>query len=242
MLDNKKTFDVLTPMSDFHRVSRKIKDIDTFEIAKGMWAKQTNEGLVALDDAASGLSVLCLNDSQKADDATSKYEANDTKVGNITAIQQPGLRVVAGASFFVAPDVVVGLDNDVTVGTVVNGSTITAESGVDVTAVVADMEVVYTAGGMTRTSTVVSVALQVITIAHDSGFIVDTAVAKTDIREENWNNTKYNAGVALKTVVATGDDLGKLVNASSGDFANAMIESVDNAKRQITYVLMMGTI
>jgi hypothetical protein len=163
MLDNKKVFDVLTPMSDFHRVSYSIKDREGFSIEKGLWAKMTNEGLVAANDPASGISVLCLNDAIASADARSKYEANDVKVGSITAIQMPGIRVTAGESFFVDPG--------------------------------------------------------------------------------DWNNSVYNAGVALK-VVTSGPDTGKLKATTPGnnDYANAIIESVDNKNKIITYVLFMGLV
>jgi len=162
MIDNKKVLDVLTPMTNFHRVSYRIKNRDSFSIDKGLWAKMTNEGIVPLDDAASGISVLCLTDVIDPTNARSAYEGNDTKVGSITGIQMPGIRVVAGEDFFVDP------------GT--------------------------------------------------------------------WDNSVYNAGVGLKVVIATGDDLGKLEAAGPGDYANAIIESVDNDNKIITYVLMMGTI
>ena len=163
MLNNKKVFDVLTPMSDFHRTSYRIKDRDGFSIDKGYWAKMTNEGLVKLDDTASGISVLCLNDAIDKANPRSSYEANDVKVGNMTAIQMPGIRVVAGESFFKAPAA--------------------------------------------------------------------------------WDNSEYNSGVALKVIIS-GPDTGKLepTTPGAGDYANAIIESVDNKNKQITYVLMMGLI
>jgi len=112
MLNNKKTFDVLTPLSDIHRVSKHIAevvnngttDLDvTFTAEPGIWVSVTNYGVVdkptegTVGGILKGLSHLCLTG---ANGGTNPYEASDVKVGSVTVVREPGTRVFAGEYFF----------------------------------------------------------------------------------------------------------------------------------------------
>ena len=106
MLNNKKHFDILTPMSDFHRVSRRVAEVDDFETEIGYWVKVTKDGAVNHfdgDGAANtdkGVSVVCLSSSKRATNGLSLYETNDVKVGSVTCINTPGIRISAGEDYF----------------------------------------------------------------------------------------------------------------------------------------------
>ena len=112
-------FEILTPLSKLHRISRQISDRDTFAIEPGMWVKLDAEGRVAnyvLDNGTGNGSAvpvapkkedvveLCINSAVSG--ALSVYEGNDTKVGNITTILEPGVRVAIGAGLLLGTLVV----------------------------------------------------------------------------------------------------------------------------------------
>ena len=161
MLDNTKVFDVVTPMSYFHNVSRKIKNVEEFDIKRGMWCKQVAGGVMSFNEsttaATSGVNVLCLSDAKKPGTGASMYETNDVKVGSVTAINTPGVRVTVGEDFLVAPAA--------------------------------------------------------------------------------WDYSVYNAGVSLGVEETAGADAGKLKAVTTGDWANAMIEDVDNVNKTVTYFI-----
>jgi len=166
MLNNKLTLDILTPMSDFHRVSRKVLNRDAFSVKAGFWAKKVNGGVMSFNEAAtaatSGVNVLCLSDYIPASNPLSMYEGNDTKVGNITAVNAPGIRVLIGEAYLVTP----------------------------------------------------------------------TA----------WDNSVYNTGVALKVVSHLTVDTGKLTVAATGDYANAVIQDVDNVAKTVEIMILPGKV
>jgi hypothetical protein len=104
MLNNKKFFDVVTPMSDFHRKSRAIATTDgtnPYEldgIVPGLWVNNTKYGIMDAAQTVSGLSMLALSPAKKNEGA-GVYEAHDTRVGYITVTNQPGVVCKAGAFF-----------------------------------------------------------------------------------------------------------------------------------------------
>jgi len=114
MLNNKKIFDVLTPLSKEHRITKRIatkvndgtSDVDvTLTAEPGIWVATTNYGVVDKPTEAAnslqGLSALCLNHSNNG---VNPYEANDVKVGSIALLRSPGIRVLAGEAYFELSD------------------------------------------------------------------------------------------------------------------------------------------
>jgi hypothetical protein len=96
MLDNKHKFDVITPLTDFHRMSRVLKDDGEYMDVvtyPGMWVKNITGGVVGTrSGAGKGFTMLCLNNYDK----DNVYEAHDTAVGYITCVAAPGVTCVAG--------------------------------------------------------------------------------------------------------------------------------------------------
>ena len=103
MLNNKKIFDVITPLHEFHRMSKPIAnggeymDVDT---VPGMWVKLTEDGVMSTRAAAgAGYSALCIS-NWKSEDGAGVYEAHDTRGGSITVVVQPGVVAKAGSFYF----------------------------------------------------------------------------------------------------------------------------------------------
>ena len=117
MINNKKHFDVITPLSDFHRKSRVIAtkvsasdgtheaayEIDS--VIPGEWVQNTQNGITKKDATYNdgtndvkvpGLSMLCLNVIKN----DNPYEAMDTKGGYVTVVNTPGILVQAGPYYF----------------------------------------------------------------------------------------------------------------------------------------------
>ena len=100
MLNNKKTFDVLTPLSKTHRVSRHIATTDgtnpiTLVTEPGLWVQNTAEGVTSKSvTALSGLSMIGLSSA-----TDNPYESNDIEVGYISTLREPGVRVIVGLDF-----------------------------------------------------------------------------------------------------------------------------------------------
>ena len=103
MLNNKKNFDVVTPLNDFHRMSKRIaKDGEYMDVSTypGMWVKLTNEGVMGTRaGTGAGYSALCIS-GWKANEGVGKYESHDTRSGSITVIVQPGVVARAGEAYF----------------------------------------------------------------------------------------------------------------------------------------------
>ena len=106
-----KSFDVLTPLSKLHRISRSIYDKESFEAMPGIWVALVDksvttpryvEGGVVNTSHSNATSVyeLCLNFAKPStligDTGIGAYEANDTKVGRITTLSEPGVRLYVG--------------------------------------------------------------------------------------------------------------------------------------------------
>ena len=115
-----KSFDVLTPLSKLHRISRSILNRTNFTSEPGLWIALANNGVQGYVDGAvvevgnadaSTVYELCLNYSQPADviNATGigAYESNDTKVGRITTISESGVRLYVGDGL-INPDTSIG--------------------------------------------------------------------------------------------------------------------------------------
>ena len=105
-----RNFDILTPMSKVHRISRTIWKRQTFGAEPGMWValvKDVASGYVPgsvtkVDDTnASNVFALCINYCIPADQPISTYEANDTKIGRISTIEEPGIRCQMSTGLFV---------------------------------------------------------------------------------------------------------------------------------------------
>jgi len=97
-----ESFDILTPLVKVHRISRPIYDMETFTVIPGQWIglvpASTIEGAV---DSLSTLTdpkiaELCISHAVKPGAPASAYEGNDTKVGRISTISEPGVRAVFG--------------------------------------------------------------------------------------------------------------------------------------------------
>lgn len=90
-------FEVLTPLSKTHRISRQIADVDTFEATPGTWVELNDKGQVVVATGTAGAVVeLCLSRAIPASSDLYNYEANDTKVGRVSTIADPGVRVLVG--------------------------------------------------------------------------------------------------------------------------------------------------
>lgn len=92
-----KEFEVLTPLSKVHRITRQISDRDAFAIEPGMWVKLDAEGRIsniAPGDTLTAAVELCISNAVSGDLAV--YEGNDTKVGSATTLAEPGIRVKVG--------------------------------------------------------------------------------------------------------------------------------------------------
>ena len=119
MLNNKKFFDVVTPLSDFHRMSKRIAekvqdssggnvaDYEIDEVVPGEWVQMTQTGITKKDaqdgsgTAVPGLSMIALSPI-KANTGAGIYEAHDTRVGSVTVVNIPGVRCKAGSYFFLS--------------------------------------------------------------------------------------------------------------------------------------------
>ena len=99
MLNNKKTFDVITPMNKFHRMSKRVAANEQYldvDIEPGMWVKLTKDGVMGTKSGTGqGYSALCLN-TYKIDNP---YEGHDT-ADNITVVIKPGVVCRAGSFYF----------------------------------------------------------------------------------------------------------------------------------------------
>ncbi len=104
-----ENIDILTPLSKVHRVSRPILDRTNFTVEAGQWvalAAKTAPNYVsgAVVKASAGTSAkvyeLVLNGSRASNivgaTGLGAYESSDTKVGRITTLMEPGVRVTCG--------------------------------------------------------------------------------------------------------------------------------------------------
>lgn len=116
-------FDVLTPLAKLHRISRQIEDMDTFKTRPGLWIDRNSLGRMVQAGDPSGVRIygLCLTSAEPHSydyDGITSYIANDTRVGRITTLEQPGIRSLFGPAYFVRPpiigDLVYVIDNDAT--------------------------------------------------------------------------------------------------------------------------------
>lgn len=102
MLSN--DFEVLTPLDKTHRVSRQIADTETFTVEPGQWVLLDAAGRVATvvgeDLSAASVVELAINHAVAGNNELSNYEGNDTKVGRIATILEPGIRVAVGSGLF----------------------------------------------------------------------------------------------------------------------------------------------
>jgi hypothetical protein len=128
-----KNFEILTPLSKLHRISRQIHDTDTFAVEAGMFVGLDTTGrLVNLSGViTAGTVELCISNAIAGkvggvDNPLASYEGNDTKIGSATTIAEPGIRVAVGDALvtgtpsigdaaFVAEDGA-GFDTNATVG------------------------------------------------------------------------------------------------------------------------------
>jgi len=104
MLNNKKIFDVITPLHTTHRMSKPLRDGGKYmdvDTVPGMWVKLTVDGVVGTRTAAgSGYSALCLSAYKDGTTGAGQYESNDTRGGSITVIVEPGVVARAGSFYF----------------------------------------------------------------------------------------------------------------------------------------------
>jgi hypothetical protein len=103
-----KNFDILTPLYKIHRVSRKIAELEEFDINPGYWVDKNGVGdIINITDATTSLTspALCLSSATKGDafyyDGLAAYESHDTKLGRITVIEEPGVRASFGSDYFI---------------------------------------------------------------------------------------------------------------------------------------------
>jgi len=104
-----KSFDILTPLAKIHRISRKISDMDEFNISPGYWVdKDAFTGdIIEIKDSTTSLNLpaLCLSAYSSSDsffyDGLSAYTSHDTKLGRITVVEEPGIRCHFGLDYFI---------------------------------------------------------------------------------------------------------------------------------------------
>ena len=133
MLNNKQKFDVITPIHDFHRMSKPIAgdgsemDVDT---VPGMWVKLTKDGIKGTKTGGGstgkeGYSALCIS-NWKSEDGAGVYEAHDTRGGSISVVVAPGVVCRAGQFYF--PDDSISSINIGDLLTINAGTTITDDT------------------------------------------------------------------------------------------------------------------
>jgi len=119
-------FDVLTPLSKVHRVSRRIADPETFTAEPGVFLALTSTGEVENVKDTSKVIEICISSSRAYDytnpTGLAVYEANDTKVGSITTIPEVGTRFTIGDDYFAST-------SGAGVGEVISVSTATGTEG-----------------------------------------------------------------------------------------------------------------
>jgi hypothetical protein len=103
-----KSFDILTPLAKIHRISRKIADMDEFNISPGYWVDRDGMGDIVNFKSTTTtvtLPALCLSAYSSSDsffyDGLSAYTSHDTKLGRITVIEESGIRCHFGLEYFI---------------------------------------------------------------------------------------------------------------------------------------------
>jgi hypothetical protein len=117
-----KNFDVLTPLSKLHRISRTILNRGSFTTEPGIWValasatapKYVEGSVVEVGNSdATKVYELSMNYSAPADDinptGVGAYESNDAKVGRITTLSEPGVRLIMGDGLLTAATSIAGL-------------------------------------------------------------------------------------------------------------------------------------
>jgi len=94
-------FEVLTPLTKIHRISRQISASNGFDMEPGRWVKLDGSGrAIAFDTSVKPFKTdvveLSISSAISSSNGLSEYEANDTKVGRITTIATPGTRILIG--------------------------------------------------------------------------------------------------------------------------------------------------
>lgn len=100
-----KNFDIKTHLGKISRVSRPILERDSFDAFPGKWVSFASQAAPGYTDGAlvnanhanaTGDYVVVLSNSISSSNSLSNYEANDTKVGSISTIEEPGVRFEVG--------------------------------------------------------------------------------------------------------------------------------------------------
>ena len=97
-------FDVLTPLSKTHRITRRV-DIDNFIIFPGMWAELKDDGWLynITTDTPGLVNLLVIGDA-----SASLYETHDVKVKRVTTVEIPGVRCRANGATVHMDDMAIG--------------------------------------------------------------------------------------------------------------------------------------